>query len=548
MRLIELFSSYMKKGFVAALASAAFLFCSQVHAEICPALSVDPAVDAVMYRLATRYALPLPASFFTQPMTVCDVLSFLSKADSLSVRLSDAEKADIRELRKRISPDNALLHWKNKKHDAQVGVRLVLADTNAGSFGAKDAGYVRGTASPSLQAGLGPVSFYSGMDVWTDYRSDTMYHQSDYQPYNGLPYNLYSRADSSHARSSDLLRGGIVYIGSPFRLDVAVDKIKQGPALASPLTFSGDAPPETYLRGQLSFGFMEYIQAFGQLKSDKDMPKYFYTHRIQVPLFKNRFTAALTEVVINGSTTNEPHTAPDSANALRSEYYGVTRTWEIAYMIPFVPYAFMEHYLGDRDNKALSFDFNLSWPDDFRWYCEIFIDDFTTPWTILSDDWGNKWAFDVGAQYFTSLLSHDLTATAEYCRVEPWVYTHFFGGAARYDNFNVCLGAPLGPNSDLLFLSCESRVSLKNSAGLTFTNMRTNSSVRGGNIRDVFQDPPKPDADSPIKHFLGAGTQTISRIGAFWKFDQLGVFRAAVKYDYDFSGKSLIQVYGGLYF
>ena len=91
-------------------------------------------------------------------------------------------------------------------------------------------------------------------------------------------------------------------------------------------------------------------------------------------------------------------------------------------------------------------------------------------------------------------------------------------------------------------------MSLKNSAGLTFSNTRKNSSVRGGDIRDVFQDPPKPNADSPIKHFLGDGTQTTSRLGAFWKFDQFGIFRVALKYEYDFSGKSVFQLYGGLYF
>ena len=483
-------------------------------------------------------------------MTLCDVLRFLDKADSLGAAglLSASERADIRELRRRISPDNALVHWKNKKNDAHAGIRVVLVDTNAMSLGTPNTGYIRGIASPSLQAGLGQISFYSGIDVWTDYRSDTMYHRSTYQPYDGVPYNLYGRADSGRVRASDMLRGGVVYDASPFRFDVAVDRIKQGPALISPLTFSGYAPPETYLRGRLSFGIMDYIQAFGQLKSDKNMPKYFYTHRLEVPLFKNRFIAALTEVVINGSTTNEPHTAIDSENALREQYYGVSRSWEIAYMIPFVPYAFMEHYLGDRDNKALSFDFNLSLPDDFRWYCEIFIDDFSAPWTILSNDWGNKWALNVGAQYFGSLLSRDLTATVEYCRVEPWVYTHFYGGSHRYDNFNMCLGAPLGPNSDQLFVSCESRLSLKNSAGLTFSNTRKNSSVRGGDIRDVFQDPPKPNADSPIKHFLGAGTQATSRLGAFWKFDPFGIFRATLKYEYDFSGKSEFQLYGGLYF
>lgn len=521
-----------------------------LRAEFCPALKIDPATDNFMYRISSRYGVALPASFFCQPMTVCDALAFLDKTDSLAAagRLLPAETFDAAALRKRISSGSGLLKWKSKKTDAHVNVHLDLTDTDAVSVGANNAGYVRGTAAPTLNANLLNLSFYSGVEVWTDYRSDTMHHPSTYEPYDGVPYNLYGRADSSRVRSSDMLRGGVVYIAPPFRLDAGIDKIKQGPALVSPLTFSGYAPPETYVRGQLSFGIMDYTQTVGKLESESDKPKFFYTHRINVPLLKNRLTLGLTEVVINGSTTNQQDST--SPNALRKDYYGVTRDWEIAYMIPFVPYVFTEHYLGDRDNKALSFDCNIAFPDDFRWYGEFFIDDMTAPWTLFSDDWGNKWAFDVGGQYFTSLLSRELTASAEYCRVEPWVYTHFYGGSHRYDNFNVCLGAPLGPNSDVLALSCETRLSQRNSLGISFTNARTNHKQRGGNITDVFQDsgtvnPP----DSPHRVFLQKdGLEAVTRLGLFWTFDQFGLFRVNVRYDYEFDGRSIVQVNGGVYF
>jgi hypothetical protein len=526
------------------------LFYIPAPAEFCPALGTDPAVDAFLNRVASRYNVPLPASFFAQPMTVCDVLLFLDKADSLAAagRLLPAEIFDARMIRKRISADYGLVKWKSSKMDAHVNVRLDLTDSNSASFGAKNAQYIRGMASPALNANLGKLSFYSGVDVWTGYRSDTMYQRSSYQPYNGVPYNLYNRVDSSRVRASDMLRGGIVYNAAPFRFDAAIDRIKQGPGIMSPLTFSGNAPPETYVRGQLSFGILDYTQTVGQLESEKDKPKYFYTHRINVPLFKNRVTLGLTEVVINGSTTNQQDSA--SRNALRKDYYGVTRNWEIGYMIPFVPYVFMEHYLGDRDNKVLSFDCNIAFPDNFRWYGELFIDDMANPWALFfSNDWGNKYAIDVGGQYFASVMSRDVTASVEFCRVEPWVYTHFYGGSHRYDNFNVCLGAPLGPNSYLLALTCDARVTPRNCVGISFTNEAANHIQRGGNITDVFQDPGTVNPDSPKKVFLDPkNTGTTTRVGAYWKFDQFGMFHAALKYEYDFSGKSEIQLYGGLYF
>ena len=333
-------------------------------------------------------------------------------------------------------------------------------------------------------------------------------------------------------------------------VEAAIDYLKQGPAVFTPLTFSGNAPPITFVRGTLDLGIVEYIQTVGQLKSDKDKPKYLYTHRLNVSLFHSLVDAGITEVVINGSTTNEPHTAIDSANALRKDYYNQTRNWEPVYMIPFVPYVFVEHYAGDMDNKALSFDANIHWPENARLYGEFFIDDMTAPWTLFSNDWGNKWAFTIGGQYFNKIMNKDFSGTAEYTRVEPWVYTHFYGGAERYDNFNQCLGAPLGPDCDMLTLLGETALSPLHSVGLQFSNTRKNSSVRGGSITDVFQDSTHNGfpADSWTKHFLGPGTVTTTQLGAYWKFNQYGIFRATLKYTYDFSGASIFEVFGGLVF
>jgi hypothetical protein len=527
------------------------LFLSQAWAEYCPVVKNDPFANQLLYRISCRYRLPLPVSFYSQPTSVCDVLSFLEKADSLAHagRLSAEETEEVRQLRKMISPQNALLKWTSKQGEKNVNVRLDLLDTSSLKVGGGNAGYIRGTLSPALYANLGRFSFYSGIDVWTDYTSDTLFKRSLYEPYDGVPYNLYNRADSSNVRASDMLRGGLSYTFAPIRLEAGIDRLRQGPAMFNPLTLSGDAPPQTYIRGIISFGIMDYTQTFGQLKSDKDAPKYFYMHRLSAQLFSSRLIGGVTEVVINGSTTNEPVNAPGSANALRPSYYGKTRGWEFAYIIPFIPYAFAEHYLGDKDNKALSFDLTFNFPDNFRWYLEFFMDDFTAPWSLLSSDWGNKWAYTVGGQYFGRLLSRDFTALFEYCRVEPWVYTHFYGGSHRYDNFDVPLGAPLGPNSDNLRFTCESMVTKMNAVGATFTNSRTNHSQRGGKITDVFQDPGTAAPDNPKKVFLDRnGLEVSTRLGLFWSFNRLGVFRATVKYEYDFSGKSIFVLFGGLCF
>jgi hypothetical protein len=298
-------------------------------------------------------------------------------------------------------------------------------------------------------------------------------------------------------------------------------------------------------------GPFQYIHLAGELKSQKDKAKFLYLHRLNVALTKN-INLGFNEAIVNGSTTNQQ--GPDDPyNALRQDYYGQTRSWEWAYLIPFAPYKFTEHYLGDRDNALMSFDADVHFKRNFRGYGELLIDDLTSPWTALSSDWGNKWAFTVGGQYFGRFKKRDITATVEYSRVEPWVYTHFYGGSHRYDNFDQCLGMPLGPDADALVCAFEAQISPRSMVGLQLKNTRKDASARGGNISDVFQDTVEIynngltyrslHPDSPRKHFLGPGTVTSTRLGVSWNYSPFGLFKIDALLEYDFAaGKN--GVYG----
>src|SRR5271157_104009 len=106
-----------------------------IFAEFCPNVKNDPAIDAFFYRISTCRHIPLPESFFAQPMTVCDVLGFLDKVDSLGKagRLSSSEVSDAYDLQKQLSSEYGLFSWKSKKQDSHVNVRLALLDTNSAS-------------------------------------------------------------------------------------------------------------------------------------------------------------------------------------------------------------------------------------------------------------------------------------------------------------------------------------------------------------------------------------------------------------------------------
>jgi hypothetical protein len=297
---------------------------------------------------------------------------------------------------------------------------------------------------------------------------------------------------------------------------------------------------------------MEYWHVAGILRSQRDKPKYIYANGLRGSFWDRRFQWGISEVMIAGSTTNQQNNDPE--NTIRPEYRGQEIGWEWTFMIPFVPMIFVELYTGDMANAALAFDFSLNWPQDFRFYGEFYIDDLLSPWKFLSDDWGNKWAFTLGMQYFTNLYNRDVSAGLEWSRVEPWVYTHFYGGSHRYDHFDKCLGSPMGPNSMAIAANADVSVMNKVTTGLKLTSLSNNPTARGGKITDIFQEAGREgviEPDSETKKFLGPGTVHYLRPGIYAAYDPFGLFRANVSIEVDVArdgGRMHFAVDGGFRF
>ncbi|MCX8170029.1 MAG: hypothetical protein N3D72_02950, partial [Candidatus Methanomethyliaceae archaeon] len=237
------------------------------------------------------------------------------------------------------------------------------------------------------------------------------------------------------------------------------------------------------------------------------------------------------------------------------QYVQNDRTIEWPYLIPFLPFPFVEHYIGDRDNSALSFDLTIFFPQGWRWYGEFFLDDMLNPWKIFTDDMGNKWGLTIGVNYFGRVFKRDFTFIAEYSRVEPWVYTHFCGGSHRYSHFNVCLGSPLGPNSQGAVVKALLQVAKYYEIGIGIIHTAYNRNVRGGEITDIFQleNPENPEQyhDSMKKRFLGEGTEWSLQPTIYWNFNMFGIFELTSLVGVevlDKMGDFRFCISGGLYF
>jgi len=524
-----------------------------VKAEYSPNIAISNELDFLIARLSYVHSIKLPEGYCSRPINYAALNQFFRAADSLDSMglLSDNESFQLKKAEKFTGFQKNAIKWISDQKDIHLKANLNLLGDGRMKSNDSMSFEMKGIISPSLSGNLRKLSFYSGIDVWTEYRSDTLFKRSSYQPYDGLAYNMYGRnTNQSHIRSSDVPIGGIRYDADRIKLETAIDHLKFGPAVYFPLTLSGMTPPITYARAFMDLDVLTYTHIAGLLKSQKDRDKYIYSHRLNLSMWKSRMQIGINEVIINGSSTNQ---FLGDTNRIQSRDTGQVRGWEWVYLIPFVPFKFVEHYAGDRDNAAISFDFNIRFPKRFRWYGEFFLDDMLNPLKIFSDDWGNKWAATLGFQCFGQIIAKDLVLSVEYSHVEPWVYTHFFGGSHNYGHFGQSLGSPLGPNSQAIVVSTIMQLNKTNAIQFKFLNTGKNSTVRGGNITDVFQDPEDTTAfhDSKKKKFLGPETVWSSKPSIQWTFNSFGLFNVNLEYAIDITANKVaneVGLWGGLHF
>ena len=187
----------------------------------------------------------------------------------------------------------------------------------------------------------------------------------------------------------------------------------------------------------------------------------------------------LSETALYGTTTEDPGINPNED----AEY--ATREMEWAYVIPFIPYVFEEHLLGDQDNISLAFDLSVKTIPNWEFYAELLWDDMKSPTSMFDDSWwGNKWAATLGlARDNLKLGPVTLDWFAEYTRIEPWVYTHHKGGGYTYANYAQSLGSDLGPNAQEIH--SELSATWKFVKGTLIAGAVAKDTAFGGNITDI---------------------------------------------------------------
>ena len=330
-----------------------------------------------------------------------------------------------------------------------------------------------------IRGSLRGVGFYSDSRIFAEWGSRK--YIQHYQASEGYPQNVSHDSSMATWDSSDSY---FTFNWRGVHFQFGRDNIHWGPSFFGGLMISGLAPSFDLIKITTDIGAATFTWFHGSLRSDYPH-KWISAHRVEISLARG-IDMGLGEVVIYGN-----------------------RGMEMAYLNPLIPYLIAEHTLGDRDNVALGFDFNVNRIHNLKLYTEFFIDDLFAPWEVFSNFWGNKLAFTVGGYWVNPLTLRDTGLRWEYTRIEPYVYTHH-DSVNVYEHYNFGLGHFLEPNSDGLFLQIEHHFSLVLATALNFSSIR-----HGRGNRHT----PHRKEEGTKKHFLAGVVEHKKRLSASIKWE-----------------------------
>ncbi|MDO5576326.1 MAG: hypothetical protein Q4F84_04550, partial [Fibrobacter sp.] len=176
----------MKKLFIITL-----LFSFSIYGRYSPALRLNTHLDQLVWRLSSSQNLEIPHTMLDQPVDYGEIYDFFSAVDSQ--KLSKQEKELLDGTMRYYNPEKGLIKWNNLQKDIHLRLYLeLLGDIKGGVF---DSSFARakGIFRPTLTGNIKNFSFYTSIDVWSEYWSDSLFPASSYQPFDGVPYNLYGR-------------------------------------------------------------------------------------------------------------------------------------------------------------------------------------------------------------------------------------------------------------------------------------------------------------------------------------------------------------------
>lgn len=120
--------------------------------------------------------------------------------------------------------------------------------------------------------------------------------------------------------------------------------------------------------------------------------------------------------------------------------------YDIHYLNPIIFYRAVEHGLNSTDNALVGLDWKWNFLNHFSFYGQFVFDEFVKNEFIkLSDNYVNKYAFQLGLKYINFANVNNLDLQLELNQARPYVYTHKFA-SQNWVHYNQELAHPLGAN------------------------------------------------------------------------------------------------------
>ncbi len=230
------------------------------------------------------------------------------------------------------------------------------------------------------------------------------------------------------------------------RFEIGRDEFEWGPGSHGGLSINRNMPPSDMIRLSTRFKRFRFTSVHLFLSSSLGS-KYLAGHRLDFKIMPGFYLGA-TETVIYGN-----------------------RDVELAYINPLMFYHVAEHHLGDKDNNTMSVDVTFTLLPRTKLYGEFFIDDMTST-KSLTGYFGNKFAVLTGGMWTDALCIKDLDISAEYARIEPFVYAHK-DSINIYTHYDKVIGHWLGPNSDSAYLKAGYQFNRDVRLELSFERIRS---------------------------------------------------------------------------
>ncbi|GDX53302.1 hypothetical protein LBMAG27_23490 [Bacteroidota bacterium] len=130
------------------------------------------------------------------------------------------------------------------------------------------------------------------------------------------------------------------------------------------------------------------------------------------------------------------------------------RGFDVSYLNPIIYYHSVQWNLGSPDNSLIGYNFKWKISNTLSFYNQFLLDDFDLAKSKGKKGfYRNKYAYQLGLNYFNAFGLNGFFIQAEYNEVWPYTYAHKIP-VINYAHFNQSLADPLGANfrEGLLFL------------------------------------------------------------------------------------------------